>query len=996
MKKFLKYLSAALWMLAVGAMAIGCDDPIEEEPQKSPLDGASVEISLISADIDCAVLSVKTQVVKHIAYAVVPTAENKTLTAEELFGGQYNMLVCDEDGTTEIVVEDLTDATQYTIYVAARVSSKYVMEEVKSLKFTTAEIPIVPVMRAELVSTSSTTAEISLYAEHLSRYAYVVYKVAEDGSVQNAPAAPLVFVQGTVGECVMGDNAVTIDLLSPNSEYVAYFAGEVAGKEVFMDEVISVTGIKTADFEQDIRIYDITYNSMKIDLKVDPAINELRHAIKMSAVDYYYNYAYTRAMDPSATNSMSYDSRRFANFCFTESTTIDVREDNYVRTQDGSLIEDETNGGYLTFFPNMAPGQPMVIRFGEYAWSDAYGEGWSYSKPMFNSDAYWGAQDRTDELIDTAPYWTGFYYESIVETQNPTELNTEIVYTIEKETNEATIVFEPNPDVFAYCIMPMNQSVYDQLMQNLLLGHEEYLQWFATSYSACQVDMLSAVVMNDGVNRCVFNCSSVTSVSPNQPIQLMITAIGGDIDANGLAVGNKQKFIREVVQLPDYSKPAPTLDITAGECTSTSISWNIKCTSGDADKVEYLVGYEYDWLTSGGLSDEEVKSTFMSVGGTQLSAMDTDMVNSANGYSIEFSSKPGTTSYIVVKATNDEGLVSYSSAVPATSLPEQKDEPATIPALDGQWTMTATVATENYTDESHTTTEWVEQQMSCTVTIGTDAITDVPATLPEDIYDIFEDAGVDREEADNYYGQFKEALNNFVEYTLEGQNRVLLNGWNLDPTGGSDMRYATPYELFTSESYNGYNAASPIKDFGPKWYMEFDQQGNVWVPFNIDYYGTLSGWTTFDYNGMNIIQEYHLVAANQKYGYVVPYGGYDENYNPIDGKFPVEISDDCNTITIHGIEDQLDGGEKIMYYPSVVTYSSQYISTYAYVVSDIVLTRGANAEASLMNRNAKKTRAVEQQTNANYSVERNGYGRRDMLQTRQGGKTIKNLRWMVE
>ena len=80
---------------------------------------------------------------------------------------------------------------------------------------------VVPSLSAELVSASSTTADITLTTTKIVEAAYVAYKAGEA-----EPEPAVVFATGTRGiACKDGDNAVTVKGLDPLSDYVVYFAG---------------------------------------------------------------------------------------------------------------------------------------------------------------------------------------------------------------------------------------------------------------------------------------------------------------------------------------------------------------------------------------------------------------------------------------------------------------------------------------------------------------------------------------------------------------------------------------------------------------------------------------------------------------------------------------------------------------------------------------------------------------------------------------------------
>lgn len=104
----------------------------------------------------------------------------------------------------------------------------------------------------------------------------------------------------------------------------------------------------------------------------------------------------------------------------------------------------------------------------------------------------------------------------------------------------------------------------------------------------------------------------------------------------------------------------------------------------------------------------------------------------------------------------------------------------------------------------------------------------------------------------------------------------------------------------------------------------------------------MSSWTTTNTGWGEYVNEYHMVAYETTTSEMYPYL-WDEEGNIFDGKFPVEISADGNTITIKPVVI----GEK-SYYPNMGSVQDEYYSSFAVassIISDIVLTRGYTAEA---------------------------------------------------
>ena len=206
---------------------------------------------------------------------------------------------------------------------------------------------------------------------------------------------------------------------------------------------------------------------------------------------------------------------------------------------------------------------------------------------------------------------------------------------------------------------------------------------------------------------------------------------------------------------------------------------------------------------------------------------------------------------------------------------------------------------------------------------------------------------MNKNDVDAVYAQFKSSVDNF-NLKNKNQNRLLVQGFDLaqpiesysykfDGEETSITAFRSPYQLFISKDYSGYNYESPVYDFGPKLYLEFDAEGNITVPFNVNYFAPAAQW--FE-------SVFHLVGCSDTS--VLPYMTNNSG-EPVTGHFPVEVSADGNTITIKGL--LLNGSN---YYPTLVAESYQQggYSVPCSVFGDITMTRKAtvvNVDVSVSN-----------------------------------------------
>jgi hypothetical protein len=137
--------------------------------------------------------------------------------------------------------------------------------------------------------------------------------------------------------------------------------------------------------------------------------------------------------------------------------------------------------------------------------------------------------------------------------------------------------------------------------------------------------------------------------------------------------------------------------------------------------------------------------------------------------------------------------------------------------------------------------------------------------------------------------------------------------------------------------YNASLVDYLFNDFGPKWFLQTDADGNIFVPVNYNVVQPMMCW----YNGM----DHYLCSGNYEKGYA-------NYYNPADPMgvqsvgIPVEISADGNTVTLKSVTINAEG-QNIPLYPTMVYDAQGQLSFFnPYVMSEVVLTKGWNGGAT--------------------------------------------------
>ncbi len=761
-----------------------------------------------------------------------------------------------------------------------------------------------------------------------------------------------------------GSYTITIPDLQVATDYTFYFTGITTDDEYCDIQEVKAT---TTALEGVINVFDIEQRSVKAHINLPQSTVDAGRAFRWLFHDLatYNTLKMMKSGDPDAAMLVGTFDPVYPSFVVKESRTLIFSNDMQhmaVVDEDGNPVYDIDDNGeqtYRALYDPLVPGEVIVFAVGEYDYGhiselipssvrekyqlgthaqtgkDEYDIG--YYLPLFD----WGTWFEEGMQADEAKYWTGFYHKQQIKLQEP-DVTTSIIrdgntvieekigdanFTINKEGllpygGSFTII--PDPEIINYQMFVMSDYDYQQLISGYLEGNEDHLRWFTSSWAATQIVYAFTY---KGPYEFVFNQEFVT-VDPDVAYHLVLV---GFCDKEG----SKQVFVHDKFFLPDPKEPKPVLEITALEnnpttgapLTANEIAFNVKCTTKNAISIAYACNYTRDWDEAIGSygSDLALIVSTAQQNGAYFGADEIKQVNSDAGYSFTMWSREdaantfGAVAYNIEQAPSDAALCFARSRVEEAA---PKVESALYEELAGDWTATATIA---YVPVNSTKTEYME--LKSKVTIGE---LGYPADAPSEFKAQYANS------SNGWRGMWSTYtgwVDKFNEKTAN-QNRILMQGFDFQvPVEGydSDLRLMDPYALMVADAqtYSGYNTEACFWDFGPKWYLELQQDGSVGVPFNYAYFAPMTNWNGY---------EYHLIAvgAEQIYPYLV------EGQQAVNGYFPTEISADKNTITVKPFE--INGGK---YYPNAAYYTTAngWVA-YNVIYSDIVLTRGWSEPAA--------------------------------------------------
>ena len=871
--------------------------------------------------------------------------------------------------------------------------------------------PVVPTLTIQGVSengevanaaTSWDSASIKISTENIVEYAWILQTADESAPASEA----IVFKNGTVVKPSNGTSTIEFKDLARLTDYVVYIAAKVPAQEEatradevkteFYGEVIKVK-FSTPDYSDEITVVKVKPDGFDLHVKFPASVSEKGSSIKwgVSNIAMYNSNKYSGMTDADMVmlNDGIYPAARFVN-----DTTLTIDEAHrYAMDDEGNIIVDEWMGEPIYYWDFVAPGEPLVLIMSEVAWGESdwgWGEGWyklpfdfaAYQEAMYNA----GPEDMPDESL----FWEeGAWHKKIeVTTLPPAEFEgTVAIETKDLAPNGGKVVFTPDEKTNVFCVGIYDDATYNQYLDIYLGGNEDYLQWLSTSFYGLYGAGFNTVWADydfDGTNdgpQEVNLADLLWEFTPGGTYHIVLTAMASreatqeEIDkwadmGTGLMPDQmSQSFQHITFTLPDYSMEAPELEVTPLDPTSPyEVSFNVKCTNyteSPVAEVAYAANYvrefneELEYNTYADLCESNRNQGFV------FSEDEIKLINSAEGCVITLPSREDATTRLAVMGWNSEGRPSVFEGENPKAVAEAKSgvvpdaprvESELFGALDGEWTATATVEYQTYGQISEDEWGYIPhtETFSTKVVIG-----DVtyPEALTQDIYDLYEENGVSKEQTDAYFAEFKEQAEIYNK-KVRGQNRILCTGWDFHAHGNaaySNLRTATPWDLFTDNSgYNASDVSSIFYDFGAKWFLQVNEAGDVFVPVNMNRLAPLTRWT----NGT----DFHLAGVNNEnetaYVYSMPLNEADMDDVSKWPNIPVEVSDDKQTITIKSFDF-----EGLTYYPNAF-YTSTYWGMQLYntiIKSEVVLTKGWEAADEDVDVEAVRKNATELKGGAN-------------------------------
>ena len=778
------------------------------------------------------------------------------------------------------------------------------------------------------LSVKEAGADFITLAVTASKPMEIAYKVTTKAQLVT-PA--VLFKTGEVIEVADGDVIELREGIQQDTHYYIYAVARF--DETTYSERISLEATTTKyEFNELITIVETYLDGYKAHITVPQETKDRNHAIRAGSMplSWYYLMTSSKGQTTVDVQAVASNGNPYEGHMFTDSTIVLNDKNVILLDEKGNPVLDENNE-QIDIHDPIVPGEPTILIAGEtyYGTPEEFNYVVGYTAPTMDS---WSVPYFDPEKRE----WLGAFQKKEFFTKEPTLCDATVEIDIPEDeitVTDAMIYFEMSDDAYSYFYIVLDNSTYNQILSTYLNGNEDWYRWFLTSYIGFYEWGIFPETENIAVNAA---SSFVEPLTGGETYHVLVTVFGDEDGAT-------QRFIHKTFKAKDKTKVAPVIDVTAIESSDPySVTFNIKAGADSKGNVQPIMGaywvcnYARDFELM--FNADYTYATLLKNMGWTFSSEEIAQVNSPEGLTVTFPTLDGEVTRFAAYGCNDEytfnvideehtaGWADCKSPL-AESVAPVSSELFTL--LEGDWTASAKLRAMQQEPDGSILTYHVDHKSKINISASAP---ELPATLDESVYGLYagtpEKPGKSKEEVDNMYEELKELSDLFTESRLVGQNRLLCSGFmDFDPAapqlGVNRLEFRSPYDLFVATDYSSVDVSQLIYDFGPKWFLQIQEDGSVIVPFHSMMLPPMSNWPGYAFYTGGVADGMAFYDSNESYP-----------------GFPVEISDDLNTITIKPIVLN-DGATDYYYYMNAIGVSQQggleIIST---VITDIVLKRG--------------------------------------------------------
>ena len=891
-------------LVTLGAGFTSCsDDDDEFKPTVGEVVLPSEGDGSITAST--AAFTFNTTGVTDLAYKAVKANEvtraAATPDAEQIFNEATKTFPM-QDGENTIVVDSLVGATDYVIYFAMKtVNNTYLLEE---HNVTTADYGEQVV---SLSGVSTTTAKLTLTTNGVLEVAHKVVKVAEAG--ETAPDAAIVFAEAEkVLPVVDGENVLDVEGLEGATDYVVYVAMKLAN-ETFVLEECSFTTSEYGD--QILTMISTTPFSVKFHVNMPDTADWV--LLLGDRETYEQMKMYFGQSDAGFLESVGCINYR-------GSQTIEIKDGDFWYTEvdwDGSVLGDMTytikpgsayvmliSAAYWGEVPNVWPETWRWMPYYEVAGGGGGWDDWvDDDMGVMNTRGAMNLGEYTEVCTDEGVTFTHEYAKQCFWT-NPAALPAEgegVEVTLRKLT-ERTAYFEmvPSENCLSYHVLPLSDEDYSMLTS--FIGEAG----------------MQAYVLNYGEPLAGGNEYVMSGLTVGANYHMMVTGL---FEENGAV----QSFHHSTFSPQESTLPLPVIEVTSVEEKNThdKVYFNIKCSTKDATAGKYIANYVKDWIPE--LNSGYSYNDMVEMYGQILTEEELDQVNSDEGYELFYTTYEDVATRLAVVAYNaDEkaGEAVWADSKAAGLPAKDKVESSLYADLEGNWVLNYW-DTQSYLSSENSDKSKKYRQFQTTITTNPDfGPASFAAWQGDASYDFVLGAlGGNEARVKSLFDEYK-AVAAYHKEKYASQNQIVSVNFPCGYYVKADKQNVyTPWDLFTSEYYSAYDNFELFYDFGPKVFFEVKRGDSLVLKSDMN---ALPPMESFD-------GAYYMVGIGKN--------GTTNQYL-LSCEFPVTVSEDKNTLTVHPVEY-----EGVLYYPGTVQYNYGYAYPQNVTYKELVYTRGTLEDA---------------------------------------------------
>ena len=756
----------------------------------------------------------------------------------------------------------------------------------------------------------STSASFTIKTSDVEAVAYLV----EKGSVsESTKDATVIYAQaeldGRVVAVADGDNTINVYSLEGNTEYTIFLVYKQDGKLVMKSKVFT-----TPAYDRIITVVETKKDGFKFHFNVPDSMT------------YMYAFLPTEQYNSFRSNGWADDVTFLLDGrTLTGPQTVEINsEEDWLYEGDGGFFIHPGSAYMLLMAECDAEGNLLFAENPDY--QGGWGGGWGPLAPATRAGS--AVAPRVGDYSEEARTEDEFYPTGLYARQNLyaelTMVDSKVQIELLGKTERRIKVRCTADEDVQYVMAPMELNMYNEFVG---LVTEEGVASTLLDYYGTE--------MQSGTQDFEIDENSVYLLEVDSTYVISVVGVYAE-DASVLS------FDTLHVTLTKSTLPAAVVEITqgtnpAGEVTPDLVWFNIKSPEKNVYGAKHIANYtkEVQKMINQGYTYDELLSLY----GGDLSEEDVQAINSDEGLTICISSMEDMESTLIIGAMNEEeGMTIYTGVARSAELPALEPVNSSLfEDLKDEWTArviqkhteTLWMSDENFENWWTVDTTWVDTTYT-TISLG-NSFDNSPASFDESIdayWDVYAshfnkalENGATEEQAEEYaqeqtaaqFAQYKDAVAKY-ENKYKGQNYLL--GLGLDAL----HPYATPWDLFCSSDYVAYDVEEIFYAYGPKLFFQV-QEGDQLVLLGdatVTYLPPVAGWNYYDV----LLMGYNPIYANEGMYYT--------------GSYPVEISEDKNTLVIKGIEAD---GE--YFYPALGSMGYGWPEFFTKTCEDIVLTRGA-------------------------------------------------------